>query len=73
MSEDAGAASTATHRLTIPIDLIQPEGGAIVLASESDRSAKADPALVKALARGFAWFEEMATGRRRYGDGNREA
>jgi hypothetical protein len=30
--------------------------------ARSDRAARADPALVKALARGFAWFEEMATG-----------
>jgi hypothetical protein len=37
-------------------------GSAIVIAGLSDRSVKADPALVKALARGFAWFEEMATG-----------
>ena len=47
----------------MPIDLSPQNGGAIVLASASDRSAKADPALVKALARGFAWFEELATGR----------
>ena len=62
MSDDARVPRTATHRLTIPIDLGQQNGGAIVIASASDRSAKADPALVKALARGFAWFEEMATG-----------
>lgn len=62
MSDDARVPLTATHRLTIPIDLGQQNGGAIVIASASDRSAKADPALVKALARGFAWFEEMANG-----------
>ena len=62
MSDDARAPLTTTHRLTIPIDLGQRNGGAIVMASASDRTAKADPALVKALARGFAWFEEMATG-----------
>ena len=62
ISDDVGAPLTLTHRLTIPIDLIQQDGGAIVLGNASDRSAKADPALVKALARGFAWFEEMATG-----------
>jgi hypothetical protein len=62
MSDDARVPLTATHRLTIPIDLGQQDGGAIVIASASDRSTKADPALVKALARGFAWFEEIATG-----------
>ena len=61
MSDDARVLLTATHRLTIPIDLGQQDGGNRD-RSASDRSAKADPALVKALARGFAWFEEMATG-----------
>ena len=61
-SDDARVPLTVTHRLTIPIDLDQQNGGAIVIASASDRSVKADPALVKALARGFAWFEELATG-----------
>ena len=54
---------TGNHRLTIPIELIRQNGSAIVLATTSDRTAAADPALVKALARGFAWFEELATGR----------
>jgi DNA invertase Pin-like site-specific DNA recombinase len=30
-----------------------------------DRSSRCDPALVKAIARGRAWFEELATGRAR--------
>ena len=63
MSDDARAPLTVIHRLTMPIDLSQQNGGAIVLASPPDRSAAADPALVKALGRGFAWFEELATGR----------
>jgi DNA invertase Pin-like site-specific DNA recombinase len=62
MSDDARLPLTATHCLIIPIDLGQLNGGAIVIASASDRSTKADPAFVKALARGFSWFEEMATG-----------
>jgi hypothetical protein len=33
------------------------------LANAPDRIAAVDPALVKALARGFAWFEELTTGR----------
>jgi DNA invertase Pin-like site-specific DNA recombinase len=61
--ETSGSVRMATHRLTIPIELIRQNGGAIVLASASDREAGADPALVKALARGFTWFEELATGR----------
>ncbi|MGB9367325.1 MAG: recombinase family protein [Xanthobacteraceae bacterium] len=62
MSNSARVPLTVTHRVTIPIDLGQLNGGAIVIASASDRNVKADPALVKALARGFTWFEEMATG-----------
>jgi DNA invertase Pin-like site-specific DNA recombinase len=63
ISEASGPTRTATHRLTIPIELGRQNGGAIVLASASDRGVAADPALIKALARGFAWFEELATGR----------
>jgi site-specific DNA recombinase len=62
MSDDGRVPGTVTHRLTIPIDLGQQNGGAIVIASASERRVKTDPALVKALARGFVWFEEMATG-----------
>jgi hypothetical protein len=63
LSDTSTGSQTAIHRLTIPIELIRKTDGAIVLASLSDRRATADPALVKALARGFAWFEELATGR----------
>jgi site-specific DNA recombinase len=59
----SGPARTAIHRLTTSIELIRQNGSAITLASASDSGAAADPALVKALARGFAWFEELATGR----------
>jgi hypothetical protein len=63
LSDTPRGSQTAIHRLTIPIELIRKTDGAIVLASSSDRTAAPDPALVKALARGFAWFEELATGR----------
>ena len=64
ITKDSEPARTATYRLAIPVDLIrQGAGSAIALASASDQGAMADPALVKALARGFAWFEELATGR----------
>jgi ParB-like chromosome segregation protein Spo0J len=33
------------------------------LAPQQNLSSKRDPALVKAIARGHAWFEELATGR----------
>ena len=63
LSKASGPARTATHRLAIPAEMIRQIGSAIVLAGASDRGHSADPALVKALARGFAWFEELATGR----------
>jgi hypothetical protein len=34
-------------------------------SAKRDRSSRCDPALVKAIARGRAWFEELATGRAR--------
>jgi DNA invertase Pin-like site-specific DNA recombinase len=63
LSEASKASQMAIHRLTIAIELIRKIDGAIVLASSFDRAAAADPALIKALARGFVWFEELATGR----------
>ena len=33
--------------------------------AQQDRSSRCDPALIKAIARGRAWFEELATGRAR--------
>ena len=60
---ETSATRTTIYRVTIPIELIRKIDGAIVLASSSDRTTAADPALVKALARGAAWFEELATGR----------
>ena len=33
--------------------------------AQQDRSSRCDPALIKAIVRGRAWFEEVATGRAR--------
>jgi hypothetical protein len=33
--------------------------------AQQKQTAKCDPALIKAIARGRAWFEELATGRAR--------
>jgi DNA invertase Pin-like site-specific DNA recombinase len=63
LSDTSTGSRTAIHRLTTPIELTRKTDGAIVLASSSDRTATADPALVKALARGFAWFEDLSNGR----------
>jgi DNA invertase Pin-like site-specific DNA recombinase len=64
ISKDSETTRTATCRLTMPFELTrQGAGSAIALANPSDQGATADPALVKALARGFAWLEELATGR----------
>jgi DNA invertase Pin-like site-specific DNA recombinase len=58
----SGSIRAAIHRLTVPIDFARQDGNAIVLGGAADRAAAADPSLVKALARGFAWFEELTTG-----------
>ncbi|MEA2880569.1 MAG: site-specific recombinase [Hyphomicrobiales bacterium] len=52
------------HRLSIPIELGRRGGeGAIILSGSSGPETKTDPTLIKALARGFTWFEELAAGR----------
>ena len=35
----------------------------MIIAGASGQEAKSDPTLVKTIARGFTWFEELATGR----------
>jgi len=63
ISGTSGSTRTAVHRLRMPIALTRQNGGAIVLATAADRGTTANPALIKALALGFTWFEELATGR----------
>jgi ABC-2 type transport system ATP-binding protein len=36
---------------------------ALIIEGHSDQNAARDPALIKAIARGFTWFEDLATGR----------
>jgi len=51
------------HRLKVPIELIRRKGEmAIVVVGSSHRDVKADPVLVKAMARGFTWFEQLSAG-----------
>jgi DNA invertase Pin-like site-specific DNA recombinase len=53
-----------THRLSIPIELGRRGGeSAIIFSSSSGKEISTDPTLIKALARGFTWFEELALGR----------
>jgi DNA invertase Pin-like site-specific DNA recombinase len=52
-----------THRLSTPIALDRRSGEtAIVVVGAAFGEAKHDSTLVKAVARGFTWFEELATG-----------
>jgi hypothetical protein len=64
MSDDARSPNIENHQLSIPIGLGRRGGeGAIALSGSRDPETGTDPTLIKALARGFAWFEELATGR----------
>jgi site-specific DNA recombinase len=64
-SEDGGddavelTATTAFRRRGAEIKLVLPG------LAEQTHSSTGDPALIKAIARGRAWFEELATGRAR--------
>jgi hypothetical protein len=53
------ATAIAFKRRSAETKLVLPR-----LAQQNDRS-RCDPALIKAIARGRAWFEELATGRAR--------
>ena len=52
-------APVAFRRRGVEMRLVLP-----AVASQNDRS-KCDPTLIKAIARGHAWFEELAAGRAR--------
>ena len=62
---DGGAPrGNAIHRLKIPIELARRAGEtAVIIANAMGQRSEPDPTLIKAIARGFAWFEELATGR----------
>ena len=58
-----GLQNYPTHRLNTAIAFDRRSGGtAVVVAGASFGEAKHDSTLVKAVARGFTWFEELATG-----------
>ena len=73
MSDDARAPLTVIHRLTMPIDLNQQNGGAIVLASPPDRSAAADPRTRQSARAGLRLVRRVGNRARRYGNSHREA
>jgi len=59
-----GAPPEAVHQLNVSVEFRRLAGETtIVLPGASSQQGNADPALVKSIARGFAWFEELATGR----------
>ena len=59
-----GVAPETTHRLNVPVGFRRLAGETtIILPGASSQQGDADPALVKAIARGFSWFEELAAGR----------
>src|SRR5205814_956601 len=58
------AAPEAVHKLNVPVGFRRLAGETtIILPGASSQQGAADPALVKSIARGFAWFEQLATGR----------
>jgi hypothetical protein len=60
----AGVAPTrgTTYCLKLPIELVRRNGEmTVIVAGGSLHETKADPVLVKAIARGFAWFEQLAS------------
>lgn len=64
MPEGAKPPRNEHHRLSIPAELRRQAGeDAIVVSAPSSPETKADPTLVKAIACGSMWFEELATGR----------
>jgi DNA invertase Pin-like site-specific DNA recombinase len=52
----------STYQLTAAVAFQRQSGEtAIVVAGASNGGADTDPSLIKSIARGFAWFEELAT------------
>jgi site-specific DNA recombinase len=59
-----GAETGATHELHVPISFCRRSGeNILVVAGSANGHATTDPALMKSIARGFAWFEELTEGR----------
>jgi hypothetical protein len=54
----------ATHELRVPMSFQRRSGeNVLVVAGSANGEETTDPALIKSIARGFAWFEELVTGR----------
>ncbi len=63
LPQNTSAPNIKSHRLKVPIELIRRNGEmAVIVAGSAHQDAKADPVLVKAIARGFAWFEQLSSG-----------
>jgi hypothetical protein len=64
LPEGAAPARGMTYRLKLPVKFMRRNGEmAVVVAGDSRHETKADPVLVKAIARGVTWFEQLACGR----------
>jgi DNA invertase Pin-like site-specific DNA recombinase len=62
LPESGSTPNNTAHRLKVPIELIRRNGEmAIVVAGHSQRDGRVDPVLVKAIARGFTWFEQLSS------------
>jgi site-specific DNA recombinase len=55
--------SKATYRLRVPVQLMRKNGeAAVIVAGAAGRESKSDPGLIKAVARGHVWFEQLMSG-----------
>jgi hypothetical protein len=64
MPDGPARRGSAIHRLKIPIEQHPRAGPAsIIVADAAGHETQSDPALIKAIARGVVWFEELATSR----------
>jgi site-specific DNA recombinase len=67
LSSTSDAPSDGVIELTAAVTVKRRAAGnkLVLLDARQNHTARRDPALVKAIARGRAWFEELATGRAR--------
>ena len=64
LPEGAAPARGMTYRLKLPVELMRRNGEmAVVVAGDPRHETIADPVLVKAIARGVTWFEQLASDR----------
>jgi site-specific DNA recombinase len=63
MPDTSAPPGNAIHRLKIPVELMRRAGEtAVIVPGAAGHDRTSDPALIKAIARGVTWFEELATG-----------